>query len=1046
MIEQLIIWSVRNRALVLVLATMMTLAGTWLMDRLSLDAVPDLSDVQVIIRATHHGHAPQVVEDQVTYPLATAMLAAPGARAVRAYSFTGDAYIYVIFEDGTDPYWARTRVLEALSEIRERLPADAKIVLGPDASGVGWIYQYALVDRTGKHDLADLRTLQDWFLRYELTSVPGVAEVATLGGMEKQYEVRLDPMRMEREELNYHQIRHAIADAAQEVSGSMLEIAEAEYLLRGKGYLRGIEDIKRVPLLSRWDFSAVPRVGDIASVVEAPRSRRGIAELDGKGETVGGIVVMRHGENALAIIERIEARLKELAGSLPEGVQVVETYNRAQLIKRAVNTLSHRLLEEFIAVVLVCAAFLLHLRSSLIIVISLPIGILAAFVVMALQGITANIMSLGGIAIAIGAMVDATIVMIENVHKRMEGQQVLPDSPLFIDALVEVGRPLFISLLIITVSFIPIFALEAQEGRMFAPLAYTKTYAMAAAAGISVTLVPALIAYLVRGRIRREADNPLNRWLMAAYRPVINASLRHPLPTLMIAVLLVASTVLPWRQLGVEFMPSLNEGDLLYMPSTMPGLSAGKAAELLQQTDRMILTVPEVEQVSGKIGRAETATDPAPLTMIETTIRLKPESEWREGMTLANIRDALDEAVQVPGLTNTWLMPISARIDMLATGIRTPVGIKVAGPDLEVIENLGQQIERVVADVPGTRSAFAERVDSARYIDIEMNPESAALYGVSVGDVQEVVRTAVGGEDVAWTIEGRERYPVRLRMAPRFRESLARIAQIPVDTKRGLVPLGDVAEIVIHDGPAMIKSENARLNGWTYIDISGTDVGTWLTEARARVASEVEIPAGYSLTWSGQHEYLERVTQRLTVIVPLTLGLILVLLYINFRNLTEALMVMLVLPLALVGGIWLLWLLDYHLSVAVAVGFIAVAGVAAEFGVVMLVYLDTAVRNARPQGRKALNAAIVEGALQRLRPKAMTATVIIAGLLPILLGGGTGSEVMKRIAAPMVGGMITAPLVSMVLLPVLYSLWQQSMLPAQQPGSPDSPAETADSN
>ena len=902
------------------------------------------------------------------------------------------------------------------------------------------------MDRTGRHDLADLRALQDWFLRYELTSIAGVAEVATLGGMEKQYEVRLDPMRMEREDLGYHQIRHAIADAAQEVSGSMLEIAEAEYLLRGKGYLRGIEDIKRVPLLSRWDFSAVPRVGDIASVVEAPRSRRGIAELDGKGETVGGIVVMRHGENALAIIERIEARLKELAGSLPEGVEVVETYNRAQLIKRAVNTLSHRLLEEFFAVVLVCAAFLLHLRSSLIIVISLPIGILAAFVVMALQGITANIMSLGGIAIAIGAMVDATIVMIENVHKRMEGQQVLPDSPLFIDALVEVGRPLFISLLIITVSFIPIFALEAQEGRMFAPLAYTKTYAMAAAAGISVTLVPALIAYLVRGRIRREADNPLNRWLMAAYRPVINASLRHPLPTLMIAVLLVASTVLPWRQLGVEFMPSLNEGDLLYMPSTMPGLSAGKAAELLQQTDRMILTVPEVEQVSGKIGRAETATDPAPLTMIETTIRLKPESEWREGMTLATIRDALDEAVQVPGLTNTWLMPISARIDMLATGIRTPVGIKVAGPDLEVIEKLGQQIERVVADVPGTRSAFAERVDSARYIDIEMNPESAALYGVSVGDVQEVVRTAVGGEDVAWTIEGRERYPVRLRMAPRFRESLARIAQIPVDTKRGLVPLGDVAEIVIHDGPAMIKSENARLNGWTYIDISGTDVGTWLTEARARVASEVEIPAGYSLTWSGQHEYLERVTQRLTVIVPLTLGLILVLLYINFRNLTEALMVMLVLPLALVGGIWLLWLLDYHLSVAVAVGFIAVAGVAAEFGVVMLVYLDTAVHNARPQGRKALNAAIVEGALQRLRPKAMTATVIIAGLLPILLGGGTGSEVMKRIAAPMVGGMITAPLVSMVLLPVLYSLWQQSMLPAQQPGSPDSPAETADSN
>ncbi|HAJ92665.1 MAG TPA: CusA/CzcA family heavy metal efflux RND transporter [Gammaproteobacteria bacterium] len=1025
MITRLITWSVRNRALVLVLAAMLTLAGTWLTSRLALDAVPDLSDVQVIIRATHPGHAPQVIEDQVTYPLATAMLAAPGARTVRAYSFTGDAYIYVIFEDGTDPYWARSRVLEALNEIRERLPADAKIVLGPDASGVGWIYQYALVDRTGQHDLADLRALQDWFLRYELTSVPGVAEVATLGGMEKQYEVRLDPMRMEREELGYHQIRHAIADAAQEVSGSMLEIAEAEYLLRGKGYLRGVEDIKRVPLLSRWDFSTVPRIGDIADVVEVPRARRGMAELDGEGETVGGIVVMRHGENALATIERVEARLQELAEGLPAGVEIVETYNRSQLIKRAVNTLSYRLLEEFIAVVLVCAVFLLHLRSSLVIVISLPVGILAAFVVMSLQVITANIMSLGGIAIAIGAMVDATIVMIENVHKRMEGGQMSPDSPAFIEALVEVGRPLFISLLIITISFIPIFALEAQEGRLFAPLAYTKTYAMAAAAGLSVTLVPALIAWLVRGNIRRESDNPLNRWLMAGYRPVIDASLRHPRLTLVIAALVVASAVLPWRQLGVEFMPSLNEGDLLYMPSTMPGLSAGKAAELLQQTDRLIRTVPEVEQVFGKIGRAETATDPAPLTMIETTIRLKPEAEWRDGMTLAGIRNELDRAVQVPGLTNTWLMPISARIDMLATGIRTPVGVKVAGPNLAVIESLGQQIEQDVSTVPGTHSAFAERVDSARYIDIEMNPESAALYGVSVGEVQEVVRTAIGGEDVAWTIEGRERYPVRLRMAPRFRESLSRIAQIPVDTRRGLVPLGDVAEIVIHDGPAMIKSENARLNGWIYIDIADIDVGSWLTEARARVAAEIDIPPGYSLSWSGQYEYLERVGQRLSVIVPLTLGLILVLLYIIFRNLTEALMVMLVLPLALVGGVWILWALDYHLSVAVAVGFIAVAGVAAEFGVVMLVYLDSAVQRAQPATRAELHAAIMDGALQRLRPKAMTATVIIAGLLPILIGGGTGSEVMKRIAAPMVGGMITAPLVSMLLLPVLYSLWQQ---------------------
>ncbi|RDH85190.1 MAG: CusA/CzcA family heavy metal efflux RND transporter [endosymbiont of Galathealinum brachiosum] len=1028
MIEALIRWSVNNRAMVLVLAAMMTIGGIYVTSKLSLDAVPDLSDVQVIIRATHQGQAPQAIEDQITYPLATAMLAAPGARTVRAYSFTGDAYIYVIFEDGTDPYWARSRVLEALNEIRERLPSDAKIVLGPDASGVGWIYQYALVDRSGAHDLADLRAIQDWFLRYELTSIAGVAEVATIGGMEKQYEVQLDPVRMEREDISYHEFRHAISDAAQEVSGSMIEIAEAEYLVRGKGYLRSIEDIQKVPILKRWDFSAVPRVGDLADVVEVPRTRRGMAELDGEGEVVGGIVVMRYGENALSTIERVEQRLAELSQGLPEGVEIVETYNRSKLINRAVDTLSFRLIEEFIVVILVCAVFLLHMRSSLIIVVSLPLGILAAFVVMSLQGITANIMSLGGIAIAIGAMVDATIVMIENVHKRMEGREVTADSPVLIDALVEVGRPLFISLIIITVSFVPIFALEAQEGRLFAPLAFTKSYAMAAAAGISITLVPALVAYLIRGNIKSETDNRLNRGLMSAYRPVIDYSLKHPKTILGIAFFIVVSALLPWRNLGVEFMPSLNEGSLLYMPSTMPGLSAGKAAELLQQTDRMIKTVPEVRQVFGKIGRANTATDPAPLTMIETTIRLKPEEDWREGMTLSGIRDELDKAVNVPGLTNTWLMPISARIDMLATGIRTPVGIKVAGPDLKVIEKLGQKIEKVVSGIPGTKSAFAERVDSARYIDIEMNPESAALYGVSVGQVQEVVRTAIGGEDVAYTIEGRERHPVRMRMAPRFRESLSRIKQIPVDTKRERVPIGDIANIIIRDGPAMIKSENARLNGWTYIDIGDIDIGTWLKSARKIVAEQVEIPPGYSLKWSGQYEYLSRVEEKLSVIVPLTLGLILILLYINFRNMTEALMVMSLLPVALVGGIWLVWVLDYNLSVAVAVGFIAVAGVAAEFGVVMLVYLDGAVKRLQPQTSEALNEAIMEGALQRLRPKAMTATVIVAGLVPILIGTGTGSEVMSRIAAPMVGGMITAPLVSMVFLPVVYGYWQKKQL------------------
>ena len=902
MIEAIIRWSVHNRALVIVLAIMSAVAGSYLSSRLALDAVPDLSDVQVIIRASHQGQAPQAIEDHITYPLATAMLAAPGARTVRAYSFTGDAYIYVIFEDGTDPYWARSRVLEALNEIRERLPADAKIVLGPDASGVGWIYQYALVDRSGKHDLADLRALQDWFLRYELTSIAGVAEVATIGGMQKQYEVRLDPMRMEREDIGYHHLRHAISDAAQEVSGSMLEIAEAEYLLRGKGYLHGVEDIQKIPVLERWDFSAVPRIGDLADVIEGPRPRRGIAELDGEGEVVGGIIVMRHGENALSTIKRVKQRLAELAPGLPDGVEIVETYNRSELIMRAVDTLSFRLVEEFIAVILVCAVFLMHFRSSLIIVLSLPVGILAAFMVMSMQGITANIMSLGGIAIAVGAMVDASIVMIENVHKRLEGKQVTAGSPELVEALVEVGRPLFISLIIITVSFVPIFTLEAQEGRMFTPLALTKTYAMAAAAGISVTLVPALVAYLVRGKLKSESDSRLNRVLTNMYTPVINYALRRPAVILLVALMLVVSAAVPWHRSGVEFMPALNEGDLLYMPSTMPGLSAGKAAELLQQTDRMIKTVPEVAQVFGKIGRASTATDPAPLTMIETTIKLKPEHEWREGVTLSSIRQQLDETVQVPGLTNTWLMPISARIDMLATGIRTPVGIKVAGPDLKVIERIGQELEQVVKKIPGTKSVFAERVDSARYIDIEMNPESAALYGVSVGQVQEVVRTAIGGEDVAYTIEGRERYPIRLRMAPRFRASLARISQIPVDTRRGLVPIGDIAKIVIRDGPAMIKSENARLNGWTYIDIGDVDIGRWLALAQQRVTDEVQIPPGYSLKWSGQYEYLARVAERLVVIVPLTLGLILVLLYINFRNMTEALMVMLVLPLALIGA------------------------------------------------------------------------------------------------------------------------------------------------
>lgn len=1028
-INNIITWSVHNRHIMLLIAILLTVSGIHLLKQLPLDAVPDLSDVQVIVRAHYAGHDPQVIEDQITYPLSSAMLGTPGARAVRGYSFTGDAFIYIIFDDGTDPYWARSRVLESLAEIRERLPADARIVLGPDASGVGWIYQYALVDRSRRHDLADLRALQDWFIRYELAGIEGVAEIATVGGMEKTYEVAFDPSLLEAHEVNYKMIRQAIVDASQEVSGSVLEMGEAEYLIRGVGYLRNIDDIRRVPMMHHWDVGAVPRVGEIAEVRVMPAPRRGIAELDGEGEVIGGIVVMRRGANALATIERVEAKLDQLKSSLPDGVEIVETYNRADLIKRSVNTLSSRLTEEFIAVVLVCAAFLLHLRSSLVILFSLPLGILAAFIVMSWQGITANIMSLGGIAIAIGAMVDATIVMIENVHKRLEGKTGKATDEVIAGALREVGRPLFISLVIITVSFMPIFALEAQEGRMFSPLAYTKTYAMAAAAGISITLVPALIAYLVRGGIRPEKHNPLNRWLAAAYQPVLTLALNRPITTIIVFVMLMLSALIPYSKLGVEFLPTLDEGDLLYMPSTLPSLSIGKAAELLQQTDRLIKQVPEVKRVFGKIGRADTATDPAPLTMIETTIQLYPRDQWREGQTLDGIRAELNHIVQVPGLAaNSWLMPIEARTSMLATGIRTPVGMKIAGPDLAVIEAIGKQVEKAVRNIPGTQSAFAERVQSARYIDIEMNAESVARYGVQVADVHEIIRVALGGETIAYTVEGRESYPVRLRMDRRFRDSIPRIKQIPVDTERGLIALGDIASFTLRRGPAMIKSENAQPNGWVYINIEDRDIGSWLDEARSKVASSVELPAGYSLSWSGQYESLARVSERLLLIIPLVIGLILILLYITFGNLVESFMVMLALPLSLVGGTWLLWLLNFDLSVAVAVGFIAVAGVAVEFGVVMLVYLDQAVARLQPKNAKALRQAVIEGALLRLRPKAMTVLVIFAGLLPILIGSGAGSEVMKRIAAPMVGGMITAPLVSLIVIPVLYYLWQKRLI------------------
>ncbi len=1033
MIARLIHWSIQRRTLIGLLTLLLAGWGLFAVHDMPLDAFPDLSDVQVIIRTSDPGQAPQVIEDQITYPLASAMLAVPGAVAVRGYSFFGDSYIYVIFKDGTDLYWARSRVLEYLSQVADRLPQNVHPQLGPDASGVDWIFEYALVDEQGKHDLSQLRSLQDWLIKYELQAVPGVAEVATVGGMVRQYQVVLKPRLMQAFAIPLASVSRSIREANKETGGSAIEMAEAEYMVQSHGYLRGVEDLKQINYLdqSLHSRSAPSTLGDLADINVGPQMRRGVAELDGKGEVVGGIVVMRSGENALATIARVRARLAELQKSLPDGVHIVTTYDRSGLITRAVGTLTQRLVEEFLVVVLVCLLFLRHLRSALVIVISLPVGVLAAFAVMRLQGIDANIMSLGGIAIAIGAMVDASIVMIENVHKKLEAHTGDDETRLALigQALAEVGAPLFFSLLIITLSFLPVFALQAQEGRLFAPLAFTKSYAMAAAAGLSVTLVPALIVLLVRGRIVPEEHNGLNRFLKRVYQPLAAAVLERPLTIVMLAALIAVVGLWPLGHIGAEFMPELDEGDLLYMPSTLPGISIGKARQILQQTDKLIRTVPEVKRVFGKVGRAETATDPAPLTMLETTIQLKPRDQWRPGMTLEKLKAELDQRVQLPGVTNAWLMPIRARIDMLATGIRTPVGVKVAGPDLAVIESIGKQIEQVVKRIPGTLSAYSERVDSARYIDIKIDRKAAAQNWLSVAEIQDVISTAVGGMNVTETVEGRERYPVNLRYPRAWRDSVEKLRQLPIVTRlQTLVQLGEVAEIQVKNGPGIIKSENARLNGWTYIDIQGRDLGSYVAEARQAVAASVKLPPGYSLSWSGQYEYLQRARSRLLQIAPLAVMLILVMLYLIFGNLSEALIVILSLPLAVVGGVWLLYLLGYSLSVAVGVGFIALAGVAAEFGVVMLVYLDQSVRQLQPATPAELRAAVIAGAVQRVRPKAMTVAVILAGLLPIMLGSGTGSEVMRRIAAPMVGGMISAPLVSMFFVPALYLVWKRRQL------------------
>jgi len=1096
MLRQLIIWSVTNRFLVL-LASLVIVGWGWVaLQKTPLDAIPDLSDVQVIVKTSFPGQSPRVVEEQVTYPITTTMLSVPGAEVVRGYSFFGDSYVYVIFKDGTDLYWARARVLEYLNQAAANLPDGVQPRLGPDATGVGWVYNYALVDRTGTHDLAQLRSLQDWFLKYELQTVPGVSEVATVGGMVRQYQVVVDPQKLRSFGISLMKVSNAIKASNREVGGSVLELAEAEYMIRTRGYLRGIEDLKLIPIDVTENGTPI-LLRDIAHVQIGPEMRRVVADLDGEGEITGGIVVMRYGENALATIERVKAKIEDLRQGLPEGVEIIETYDRSTLIKRAVDNLQQKLIEEFLVVALVCLAFLFHLRSALVAIVTLPLGILASFIVMQQQGINANIMSLGGIAIAIGAMVDAAIVMIENAHKHLERYKKLyghtPKGQehwkVVTDAAIEVGPALFFSLLIITLSFLPVFTLEAQEGRLFSPLAYTKTYAMAASAGLAVTLVPVLMGYFIRGRIPDERTNPLNRLLIWVYRPLLSGVLRWPRSTLFAALLIMLSMAIPiagissllaplkwplqavgavtgeppamlaqveswqtdfeksWRQsfrdtpwlkrfasgLGSEFMPQLDEGDLMYMPTTLPGLSIGKAQELLQQTDRLIKQIPEVKQVFGKIGRADTATDPAPLTMIETLIQLKPRSQWREGMTTAKLIKELDNTVAYPGVTNAWVMPIKTRIDMLATGIKTPVGIKVAGPDLKEIERIGRDIEKVVSQVPGTTSAYSERVAGGRYIDIVPDRLAAARYGLNIDDINQVIAAAVGGINITQTVEGLERYPVNLRFPREQRDDLEQLRALPLVTPTGAqIPLAQVAEVKIVDGAPMLKSENARLNGWTFVDIRDVDLGSYVAAAQQAVRDQVELPAGYSITWSGQYEYMLRAQKKLNQVVPLTLLIIFVLLYLTFRHAGQALMVMASLPFALVGGFWLIFLFDFNLSVAVGVGFIALAGVAAEFGVVMLVYLDNALKEQQQQGPltiRTLHAAIMEGAVMRVRPKAMTVATIVAGLIPIFIGTGTGSEVMSRIAAPMIGGMITAPLLSLFVLPVIYLLWKKRNLP-----------------
>ena len=1038
MIESIIRWSVANRFFVLLASAILVGAGLFSLKNTPIDALPDLSDVQVIIKTSYPGQAPQVVEDQVTYPLTTAMLSVPGAVTVRGFSFFGDSYVYVIFDEETDLYWARSRVLEYLSQVVSTLPDNAKPQLGPDATGVGWVYLYALVDRTGKHDISELRSLQDWFLKYELQTVPGVSEVSALGGMVKQYQIKVDPDKLRAFGIPLTAIQMAINRGNQEIGASVVEIAEAEYMVRTTGYLENKEDIGNIPLGVNNNGTPL-LLKDVADIGTGPQMRRGVVDLNGEGETVGGIIVMRFGENAQKTIDGVKAKLETLKKGLPEGVEVVTVYDRSGLIERAVSNLGFKLLEEFLVVALVCMVFLAHVRSSLVAIVSLPVGILSAFTIMHLQGLNANIMSLGGIAIAIGAMVDGAIVMIENMHKHMERTPLTPENRWQIVArsASEVGPALFFSLLIITVSFLPVFTLEAQEGRMFSPLAFTKTYAMAASAALAITLVPVLMGYFIRGKVLPEHKNPVNRLLTAVYMPVLKKVLAFPKITLLFALFVLAIGVWPLNKIGSEFMPPLDEGDLMYMPTTYPGISIGKARQLVQQMDKLIYTVPEVKTVFGKVGRADSATDPAPLTMVETFIQLKPKSEWREGLTTESLKQELDSLVKLPGVTNAWVMPIKTRIDMLATGIKTPVGIKIAGPSLNEIEQIGKQLEEILKNVEGTASVYAERVAGGRYIKVDIQRENAARYGLNIADVQQVVATAIGGMNISQTVEGLERYPINLRYPQDYRNSPEALALLPIVTPQGLrISLGDVADIVIENGPPGIKSENARLNGWAYIDIEDVDIGSYVEIAQKVVNDKLVLPAGYSITWAGQYEYMERAKAKLTYVVPFTLFIIIILLFMNFRNVVEVGIIVGTLPFATVGSIWLMYIQGFNFSVAVGVGFIALAGVAVEIGVIMLVYLNQAYREAIDHSSQQLEKfdelkltqSVIQGAGMRVRPVMMTAAAIIAGLLPILYGTGTGSEVMSRIAAPMVGGMVSAIILTLLIVPVVFFLWRRAQL------------------